>query len=283
MSVSTKGGFYPQRSRLIGWSAGAAFVAIVALVGVLGCGGSGTTVPANRTDWSYHGEGTSPEFWGTMNSAWAVAKDGKEQSPINIDTTKVVADGSLGALVFNYQNNARQLTHPEIINNGHTVQVNLPDGNTLTFGGKAWTLAQFHFHAPSEHEIDGHGSAAEGHLVHQDAGGNLLVVGALYESGAANELIHKVFAAAPAASHRAEGVTPSFTINPMDLLPGEKSYYTYPGSLTTPPCTEGATWVVLQHGTTIGAEDALFMTETFHGSTNRPVQPLHDRTVRSGG
>lgn len=235
--------------------------------------------------WSYHGQGTAPEFWGTLNHGeCSIADTGREQSPINVDQSQTVTDAALGSLVFQYRANNPAAEPAEIINNGHTIQVNLPEGNTLEFGGKTWNLKQFHFHVPSEHTFDGEHASMEGHLVHKDADGNLLVVGVFFLATGTNSLINQVFHAAPEASHdaHAPGKQASFAVNPADMLPADQRYYTFQGSLTTPPCTEGVTWILLESGVDVDAGDVLHLWETFDGSTNRPTQPLYNRTVREG-
>ena len=218
--------------------------------------------------WTYKGE-HGPEHWGDMDPAFAACKTGQQQSPIDIKGAKAA---DLPAIRFDYK-----ATPLHIINNGHTIQVNYAPGSSISVGGKSYELKQFHFHHPSEEEIDGKHFAMVAHLVHADAQGKLAVVGVLLESGAANKLIETVWSHIPASAGPEQKID-SVTINIADLLPADRGYYTFPGSLTTPPCSEGVTWFVLKKQTTISKGQA----ESFgkiYPMNARPIQPLHDRTV----
>lgn len=253
----------------------------VALLSLAVVGGLGGVVAA--THWSYHEPGTGPEQWGKLDPAWAVADTGREQSPINIETAKTVANGELPPLKFNYQAVTEGAT---VVNNGHTVQLNLPAGQTLDFGGTVYHLLQFHFHAPSENTIDGQHLPLCVHMVHKSEAGKLLVVGVLYRNGKPNHLIDEVFeAVGHGGGHGQHGAEPApvkFAVDPNVLLPAGRGYYNFPGSLTTPPCSEGVTWVVMQEIAESDPAIAGTILGLFGGPTNRPVQPLNDRVVQLG-
>ncbi|HEY2169821.1 MAG TPA: carbonic anhydrase family protein [Candidatus Angelobacter sp.] len=219
--------------------------------------------------WSYEGP-TGPDRWGDLNSDYSKCKTGSDQSPINI-TDSVEAD--LPAIEFHYTE-----TVLKIIDNGHTVQVNSDGRSSMTVGGKQYQLLQFHFHHPSEEQMNGKSHDMVIHLVHQDAEEHKAVIAVLVDQGPSNPVLKTIFNHLPRAS---EGeVTTGATINPADLLPKTGSYYTFPGSLTTPPCSEGVTWFVLKQPVTLSQ----FELEQFvklYPHNARPVQPLHQRTVLS--
>lgn len=216
----------------------------------------------------YEGE-IGPEHWADLSPDWAIARTGREQSPIDIRAAS--DDPSLPALAPRY------LPCPlKVVNNGHTIQVNYAPGSHLPFLDSVYELQQFHFHAPSEHTVGGKAYPMEAHLVHQNAAGQLLVVGVFMDDGAENPVLREVLAAAPREEGERETELP---ILASGLLPSALSYCTYPGSLTTPPCTEGVTWIVLTRPVTVSPEQvAAFAAIVGHNA--RPTQPLGDRVVR---
>lgn len=224
--------------------------------------------------WSYAGD-TGPSNWWELSPAWALCGTGREQSPIDI----VDADArsaALPALEFRYQP-----TPAVLVNNGSTIRLNYAEGSFLDVDGTSFALDQFHFHAPSEHTIDGRHAAMELHLVHSDDAGHLAVVGVLIEQGAANEHLGAAWDRLPDRSGERTSI-PGASMNAGDLLPQDRGYYRYPGSLTTPPCAEGATWFVLRQPIRMSSEQIDRFTALYpHNS--RPVQPLDGRVVVSGG
>jgi carbonic anhydrase len=131
-----------------------------------------------------------------------------------------------------------------VIDNGHTVQANVAPGNYIELGGRRYELLQFHFHRPSEERIDGRQFEMSVHLVHKDPEGRLAVVAVLLGKGAAQPVVQTVWNNLPLERH--QDVRARVQLDPSDLLPTDRRYYTYMGSLTTPPCTEGVQWVVLR-------------------------------------
>jgi carbonic anhydrase len=218
--------------------------------------------------WEYSGEG-GPEHWGEIDTAYEACGTGKEQSPIDIANA---AAEDLPDIAFSYENTA-----VNILNNGHTIQVNYDANSSIEYEGTTYNLKQFHFHSPSEHELDGSLTAAEMHLVHQSDAGAYAVVGVMIQEGAENPAFADVWANLPDHETEAETVA-GITVNAADLLPASRTYYNYPGSFTTPPCTEGVTWLVLTTPITMSADQIA----AFHdiiGNNNRPAQPINDRTL----
>ncbi len=190
---------------------------------------------AAQIQWGYSGT-EGPRHWGELSEDFAPCTDGQEQSPINIDNP---TKADLADIVFNYRPSALN-----IVNNGASVQVNYDPGSSIAWDGAVYQLVQFHFHTPSEHTVKGKTYALELHLVHRSAEGKLAVVGVLVDIGAENPAFASIWDHLPSEAG-AEQIVEGVTINAGDLLPQTKSYFTYDGSLTTPPCTEGVKWFVL--------------------------------------
>lgn len=222
--------------------------------------------------WGYQGN-VGPAHWGDLSPDFHMCKDGKSQSPIDI----VVADAAAkeqSQLQFNYQD-----TTLALVNNGHTIKANYGEGSKISVGGDSYKLLQFHFHSLSETKINGKFFPAEAHLVHANAAGELAVVGVLFEEGAANPLLERLWGYTPTKVNSTTTVS-SASINVSDLLPSSSAYYGFTGSLTTPPCSEGVRWMVLQNPVTISpAQIAKFRSFFNDHDTNRPVQPLNGRVV----
>jgi carbonic anhydrase len=214
--------------------------------------------------WSYEGE-SGPAHWGGTCQA------GRIQSPIDIGSAKAPRV-KLPALAFDYHPGALH-----IVDNGHTIQVRVAGGATLSVGGARFTLVQFHFHKPSEEAVDGKHFAMVVHLVHQDAAGHLAVVAVPLSAGHDNPVIASLWRHLPAEKGK-EVSPPGVTIDPSGLLPASRAYFTFAGSLTTPPCTEGVRWFVLRSpGSVSAGEVAAF--GKLYAANARPVQPLNHRKV----
>ena len=224
--------------------------------------------PHQEHPWDY-GEAHGPGHWGELKPEYAPCKDGHHQSPIDIRNPQ---KADLPPIKFDYQ--ASPL---DIIDNGHTIMINYAPGSSISIGGKQYVLKQFHFHRPSEEKIDGKNYAMTLHLVHQDAEGKLAVVAVLLESGKNNDLIEDLWSHLPAEEGK-EQVFKDIRIDVSRLLPGNRGYYTFSGSLTTPPCTEDVTWYVLKEPVPVSdAEIARF--SKLYRNDARPTQPLYDRVV----
>jgi carbonic anhydrase len=225
---------------------------------------------AEGAHWTYKGHGGPPE-WGSMDAAFASCKLGKLQSPIDIVGAK---PAKLPPIMFNYKPSALN-----IVDNGHTIQVNYAPGSFIVVGGMRYELVQFHFHHPSEEKINGKAHEMVAHLVHKNAEGKLAVVAVLIDKGGASELIATLWKNIPAEKDK-ESTAAGTTIEAAKLLPDNRDYYTFQGSLTTPPCSEGVTWFVLKTPVRIAdAEIAAFA--KIYPLNARPVQPLNGRTIQT--
>ncbi len=223
--------------------------------------------------WGYTGD-EGPSHWGDLAPEYKMCKEGKNQSPVNIVTEDTsCVDAVLEELKLSYKPSAL-----DVVNNGHTIKVNYAKGSTMEMGGTTFNLLQYHFHSPSENNIDSKSYPMEVHLVHADADGNLAVIGTMYVEGKANAAIDAVWAKMPAKA--GEKVSASdVSVNVMDILPANKEYYRFDGSLTTPPCSEGVRWMVMKNPVEVSKEQVKKFHSTMHGDTNRPVQPLNARVI----
>lgn len=221
--------------------------------------------------WSYEGE-NGPGNWGRLKPEFNLCAIGKRQSPINIDDSNTL-QGPAEAISFNYTG-----SNGTVVNNGHTIQVDVQGENSIVVRGVRYQLLQFHFHTPSEEQINGNRSPMVAHLVHKSDEGQLAVVGVLLDAGNANPLIDKVWTYMPLdAGDRVR--MPRGVLNLNELLPADQRYFQFIGSLTTPPCTEGVLWMVLKQPVAIG-KDQLRMFRQLYPLNARPVQPVNGRPVR---
>lgn len=219
--------------------------------------------------WSYEGE-TGPAFWGKLNPAYTACDSGNRQSPIDIRSGIKV---DLPPIKFEYRPSLFN-----IVDNGHTVQVNYGEGSTLTVQGRTYELVQFHFHKPSEERVNGRSYDMVAHLVHRDEDGHLAVVSVLFERGKDNPFIQTLWNNLP-LEQNSEVSPPDVPIDLNDLLPKDRSYYTYMGSLTTPPCTEGVMWIVLKTPVEMSAEQMAVFSHLYKRNV-RPIQKASGRLIK---
>lgn len=221
--------------------------------------------------WGYTGD-TGPEHWGDLAPEFSTCKTGKNQSPINI-TSDVEAD--LDELSISYQ------TAPtEILNNGHTVQVNIAEGSYFEVDNSKFSLKQYHFHTPSENLVSGESYPLEAHLVHADDQGNLAVIGVFFEYGEQNETLAKLWKQLPTQVGEVNKLD-NVATNIEALFPEERDYYRFTGSLTTPPCSEGVRWFVMQDAVSISKQQVEAFLGAVHHENIRPVQAINARKVIS--
>lgn len=228
----------------------------------------GPKLPPAHPHWSYEGEG-GPEAWGRLQPEFATCASGQRQSPIDIQGGIAV---DLEPIAFEYQPGAFR-----VIDNGHTVQVNVAPGNFVGVGGRRYELLQFHFHRPSEERIAGRQFAMVVHLVHRSADGRLAVVAVLLDEGPAHPLVQLVWNNLPLEKHEEQAAP--MPLDPVSLLPNDRRYYTYMGSLTTPPCTEGVLWLVMKQPVTLSPEQAAIFGRLYPMNA-RPVQPGSGRLIK---
>ncbi|MFN7197828.1 MAG: carbonic anhydrase, partial [Hylemonella sp.] len=225
----------------------------------------------HEVHWGYEDEG-GPQRWGALKPEYATCATGRRQSPIAIDDNDTLK-GPAEPIGFRYTPSKGTVT-----NNGHTVQVNVYGDNSLTVRGSTYQLVQFHFHHPSEEQINGQSYPMVGHFVHKNDLGQLAVLAVLLQAGEANRLIERVWTYMPLDVNDSVRMPPDL-IDVNDILPADRRYYQYLGSLTTPPCTEGVLWLVLKQPVTISREQLRLFTQLYRHNA-RPLQPLNGRPVR---
>jgi carbonic anhydrase len=238
---------------------------------ILACAVGALLAQGWKTEWSYSGP-KGPDHWGDLDPDYAPCKSGKAQSPIDIRGARKAA---LPSIEFDYRNGAVRL-----INNGFTaVRVNYPrgNGNILRVGNERYELTQFHFHHPSEEQVDGKAFDLGIHFMHQSAEGKVAGVAVLVNAGSASETARKLWEHMPQTTgpeHEISGLE----INPAGLLPRDLSYYSYTGSQTAPPCTEGVAWLVLKTPIEVSRSQIEAFAKLYPHDV-RPVQPLNGRVV----
>lgn len=222
--------------------------------------------PASGPHWEYDGE-HGQAHWGELAPQ---CDQGREQSPIDLSTAGAVGIG-LDDVMFHYH-----AVSGEVVNNGHTIQVNVEGGDSIDLDGVRYDLAQFHLHTPSEHRIDSKEFPAELHLVHKDASGNLAVIGLLLEVGERSPALDELFASMPKAGQPAKPLPHMVDLG--EILPGNHATMRYHGSLTTPPCSEGVNWVVFRDPISVTAAQLASFKKLFDHNA-REVQPVNGRAT----
>lgn len=226
---------------------------------------------AKAHHWSYAGR-EGPGHWAELNGEFRACGAGHSQSPIDIHT-KSVHSAALPALVFDYKSSALH-----IIDNGHTIQANVDPGSWLEVGKDRYELKQLHFHHPSEERVNGKAFEMEAHLVHRDADGHLAVVAVLLDSGKQNAMVESLWQHLP-STKEVEASPTGIRIDPAELIPANHhSYFTYMGSLTTPPCAEGVRWLVLKSHQTLSKQEIATFAAHYPNDA-RPIQKLNGREI----
>ena len=236
------------------------------------CSNSWRIKQVSAAQWGYTGE-IGSDFWGEIDPEFATCKVGEAQSPINVEST---INLDIGNLSLNYQD-----TPLQIVNNGQTIRLDYQPGSSLTLDDQVYELLQFHFHQPSEHLISGKTFNMEAHFVHQNrANGELVVLAVLMSQGDINQDLDSIWQKIP-VDNNGESEVSDLVFNALQLLPSNKSqYYRYQGSLTTPPCSEIVTWIILKQPIKVSElQIARFISVI--GTNARPVQALNKRSILS--
>jgi carbonic anhydrase len=227
---------------------------------------SGAAFCGDGAAWSYSGA-TGPENWAKLSPEYGACA-GSNQSPINLSG---FIDAELAPIAFDYK-----AASAEILNNGHTIQVNVLPGSSIVVDGIEFELKQFHFHVPSENLIQGKSFPMEGHLVHADKDGHLAVVAVMVGEGEASKALETAWAQMP---EQGDKRALSSNISPLEILPENRDYYRFNGSLTTPPCSEGVRWLVMKQPISASQEQIAKFLQVIRHHNNRPVQAVNARPV----
>ncbi len=231
-------------------------ITVTTLLVVSGC-------KATTDSWGYTSE-KGPGTWASLSDDYALCGEGKQQSPIDIASSTVSKEEGTDTLKFNYAD-----TDFEIEDTGHSIEfLDSDQSNSITFNGVEYKLQQIHFHNESENTIDGIHYPLEAHFVHTDVDGQNLVLSVMFDIGEENQVLADSF----------DNVGGETTFNPVDLLPQTTSYYTFTGSLTTPPCSEDVTWIVFDQVLTLSGEQLAAFVNNY-SNNYRPVQDLNSRTI----
>lgn len=218
--------------------------------------------------WAYQGEG-GPESWGKLKSEFSTCANGKRQSPIDIrDGIKVQLD----PVIFDYKP-----TPFRVIDNGHTVQVNVGEGNSIEVMGRRFDLVQFHFHRPSEERINGKQFDMVAHLHHKDMENRVAVIAVLLTRGGAHPIVQAIWNNLPL--EKGDELAAKTPIDLNELLPLDRSYFTYMGSLTTPPCSEGVLWMVMKTPVPLSG-DQINIFSRLYPMNARPIQAGSGRMIK---
>ncbi|EKB17868.1 carbonic anhydrase [Aeromonas veronii] len=217
--------------------------------------------------WEYSGE-AGPAHWAKLTPEFGQCA-GSNQSPVDLSG---LVKAKLAPLVLHYQAGGNT-----VVNNGHTVQVGYAPGSTLQLDGTRFELKQFHFHAPSENLIEGKSYPLEGHLVHVSDKGEIAVVAVMFEAGKANPALAAAWGELPAKVGEIHPL--KAPLSAEQLLPENRDYYRFSGSLTTPPCSEGVRWLVMKQPVEVSQAQIDTFKAVMHHPNNRPVQPLNGRVV----
>lgn len=225
----------------------------------------------SQNHWGYEGD-EAPEHWGKLPGN-EKCNETESQSPVNIVVSKVKHDSDLPKIGFEY----RSAYIKDILDNGHSLQFDFKNGSYVVYNHKDYELVQFHAHEESEHTINGIRYPLELHFVHKAMDGAILVIGILVKEGKENSYFEKLSVFKDIAKNGKE--TTDIVFNPEKMFPKNKAYYTYLGSLTTPPCSDRVKWIVLKNPIEMTEDEIENISKYLPKRNNRPIQPLNGRTI----
>ncbi len=225
-----------------------------------------TPTAAHKAGWSYHGE-TGPQYWGALDESYDLCAHGEQQSPIDLSDERIAP---LPAIEIDFQPFV-----PTVINNGHTIEVDSAQHGKMVLDGKTYTLLQFHFHHLSEHTMNGQHFPLEAHFVHRAEDGTLGVLGVFFKAGKANSDLQHIWDLAPKTPGKKHGKT---AFDAASLLPANRVYYRYEGSLTTPPCSQIVSWAIFSKPVEV-SQAQIDAFARLYANNYRPTQNRYRRMV----
>jgi carbonic anhydrase len=234
--------------------------------------GMAAMATAQNANWNYEGK-TGPLRWGKLDPSYRACSDGHEQSPLDIHGAHL--DKALKPIEFHY------IAGPVTVeNNGRAIVVHVDPGSYIVAGGVRYNLVEFEFRHPGEETVKGKFSDMSAHLVHRSADGKIaiLAVRLLENQNFPNALLAALWKHLPTTAGKSEKVAEM--INPGGLLPADRGYWTYMGSLTTPPCTEGVRWFVFEQQVTL-SRDQLRAFANIYKMNTREIQDPHGRRIEA--
>jgi len=225
----------------------------------------------DKKHWSYEGE-TSPENWAEIEKDSDCG--GMSQSPINITVNDVTESSSQNNLKILY---SRETKLNKVVNNGHSIQFDFDKGDSINYNDKIYQLIQLHLHEPSEHTINGVRYPIEIHLVHKSNQGELTVLSVLGEEGKESEFFEFFESFLPIENGKSKIIDHKLPL--IELQPKKRDYYSYSGSLTTPPCSENVNWIIFKNQMQVSHDEIMHFKENMPLNNYRNVQAINDRTV----
>ncbi|MGO9336489.1 MAG: carbonic anhydrase [Terracidiphilus sp.] len=244
----------------------------VLILSVASLAAAQTTPPAGAP-WDYEGK-RGALTWGKLDPAYKACSQGHEQSPVDIRGARL--NKALQPIEFHYISGPVTLE-----NNGHTVIVHVDPGSYIVANGVRYDLVQFHFHHPAEEAVKGKLTDMDVHLVHKSADGKQAVVAIRMSEDRttpANAVLSELWPSLPTKTGQTGKV--SDMVNPAGLLPPDRGYWTYMGSLTVPPCTEGVRWFIFEQEVTLSRDQLRAFGDLFKVNS-RPLQDLHGRRIEA--
>jgi carbonic anhydrase len=244
-----------------------------------------------KVKWNYTGQ-TGPAYWGKLNPEFSICANGKTQSPIDVPDLSQQAVFNQNKLTINYQSapmvivedgttNLMLNGQQTLVNTGHGVQLNFPSTQlkeSITYNQTTYKLIQFHLHVPAENTLHGQTFPMEIHFVHQSDDGKIAVIGVLVQRGKANPALQRIVEHLPTVKKQEQTIQGE-GINPAELLPQQRAYYSFAGSLTTPPCTEGLQWLLMADTITASPLQIAALKKAADGANARPIQKLNERKI----
>lgn len=258
-------------------------IAVIAVVTITSCNNSNAKKESHKSEtdshnsekkahWTYDGE-TSPEHWAEIEKNSDC--DGKKQSPINIidiDTKPTKQKENPLNILYTPTTAISQ-----VVNNGHSIQFNFEAGDSIQYHNDTYHLSQIHFHEPSEHTINGIRYPLEIHLVHKSKQDNFTVMGVLAKEGQESQLFEFLESFLPIEENKSKEIHQSLDLT--TLFPDNKNFYSYDGSLTTPPCTQNVNWVIFKDPIIVSLDEVLKLKSNMPVDNYRNEQPIYDRVV----